>query len=244
MKRKDNNMDNGNIGATILHAVQALTGKVDEQTELLKRLDKRIEANTMATRENKQEMIRLKRTPKRKQHTSNRNGGSGSLQKGHGTWDWSGYQKRMEKTQEKLSLGYSQELCLYLWTSCETPWIQSTAWVNLTPLPPLHNTPRAIIIQSGMKYGKKSKEVRVCSEMHFCFREDFSKEDREARSKLWPLVQEARKKGKRAFLQKGYVWNQIEQFYFILYTGPEKVPCLSLTVLQLFKYPKGCCNKC
>lgn len=75
-------MDNGNIGATILHAVQALTGKVDEQTELFKRLDKRIEANTTATRENKQEMIRLKRTPKRKQHTSNHNGGSGSLQKG------------------------------------------------------------------------------------------------------------------------------------------------------------------
>lgn len=46
---------------------------------------------------------------------------------------------------------------------------------------------------------KKSKDARVCSEMHIRFRED-----REARSKLWPLVQEARKKGKRAFLKEGY----------------------------------------
>ena len=59
MKGKDNSQDNGNISAAILHAVQALTGKVDEQTELLKRFDKRIEANTTATRENKQEMILL-----------------------------------------------------------------------------------------------------------------------------------------------------------------------------------------
>jgi len=40
--------------------------------------------------------------------------------------------------------------------------------------------------------------------MHIRFREDFSKEDRDARSKLWPLVQEARKKGKRAFLKEDY----------------------------------------
>lgn len=35
MKGKDNRKDDGNIGAAILHAVQVLTGKVDEQTELL-----------------------------------------------------------------------------------------------------------------------------------------------------------------------------------------------------------------
>ncbi|KAK1885690.1 Rabenosyn-5 [Dissostichus eleginoides] len=51
---------------------------------------------------------------------------------------------------------------------------------------------------------KKSKDGRVCSEMHVRFKEDFSKEDREARSKLWPLVQEARRKGKRAFLKEGF----------------------------------------
>jgi diadenosine tetraphosphate (Ap4A) HIT family hydrolase len=51
---------------------------------------------------------------------------------------------------------------------------------------------------------KKSKDARVCKDMHIRFKEDFSKEDREARTKLWLLVQEARKRGKRAFLKEGY----------------------------------------
>lgn len=45
-------------GEAILHAVQALTKKMEEQTELLKRFEKRIEANTAATKENKEEIIR------------------------------------------------------------------------------------------------------------------------------------------------------------------------------------------
>ncbi|KAK1897818.1 LINE-1 type transposase domain containing protein 1 [Dissostichus eleginoides] len=73
-----------------------------------------------------------------------------------------------------------------------------------------NNTPRSSIIQFGMRtvrdeVWKKSKDARVCSEMHIRFKEDFSKEGREARSKLWPLVQEARRKGKRAFLKEGFV---------------------------------------
>ena len=72
-----------------------------------------------------------------------------------------------------------------------------------------NNTPRAIIIQFGMRVvrdevWKKSKDARVCKDMHIRFKEDFSKEDREARTKLWLLVQEARKRGKRAFLKEGY----------------------------------------
>ncbi|KAJ7988948.1 hypothetical protein DPEC_G00314480 [Dallia pectoralis] len=72
-----------------------------------------------------------------------------------------------------------------------------------------NNTPRSIIIQFGMRtvrddVWKRSRDARVCTEMHLRFREDFSKEDREARTKLWPIVQEARKKGKRAFLKEGY----------------------------------------
>lgn len=40
--------------------------------------------------------------------------------------------------------------------------------------------------------------------MNICFKEDFSEEDREARAKLWPLIQKARSKGKRVLLKKGY----------------------------------------
>ena len=69
-----------------------------------------------------------------------------------------------------------------------------------------NNTPRAIIIQFGMRVVRDEvwKKSRMCKDMHIRFKEDFSKEDREARTKLWPLVQEARKKGKRAFLKEGY----------------------------------------
>lgn len=69
--------------------------------------------------------------------------------------------------------------------------------------------PRPIIIQFATRTARndiwrKSKEARVCKELNIHFREDFSKEDREARAKLWPKVQEARRNGKKAFLKEGY----------------------------------------
>uniref|UniRef100_A0A8C7Y858 L1 transposable element RRM domain-containing protein n=1 Tax=Oryzias sinensis TaxID=183150 RepID=A0A8C7Y858_9TELE len=72
-----------------------------------------------------------------------------------------------------------------------------------------NNMPRAIIIQFAMctvrdEVWRKSKEARVCKEMKIYFREDFSKEDRAARAKLWPMVEQARRSGKRAFLKEGY----------------------------------------
>lgn len=51
---------------------------------------------------------------------------------------------------------------------------------------------------------RKSKDARVCKDLHISFKEDFSKEDRLAHAKLWPLVQEARRRGKRAYLKEGY----------------------------------------
>ena len=41
-----------NTGAAILHGVQVLTQKMDEQTELLKRFERCIEANTAAAKQN------------------------------------------------------------------------------------------------------------------------------------------------------------------------------------------------
>ncbi|KAF1379588.1 hypothetical protein PFLUV_G00177600 [Perca fluviatilis] len=51
---------------------------------------------------------------------------------------------------------------------------------------------------------RRSREARVCKEMHVQFRQDWSKEDREARAKLYPTVQEARRNGKKAYLKEGY----------------------------------------
>lgn len=44
----------------------------------------------------------------------------------------------------------------------------------------------------------------MCKELNIQFREDFSKEDREPRTKLWPKVEKARRNGKKAFLKEGY----------------------------------------
>ncbi|MEQ2267978.1 hypothetical protein XENORESO_013309 [Xenotaenia resolanae] len=68
-----------------------------------------------------------------------------------------------------------------------------------------NNQPRAVMIQFGMptvgdEVWKKSKDVKVCKDLHISFKEDFSKEDRLARAKLWPLVQEARSS---AYLKEG-----------------------------------------
>ena len=40
--------------------------------------------------------------------------------------------------------------------------------------------------------------------MNIRFKEDFSKEDGEARAKLWPKVEETRRNGRKAFLKEGY----------------------------------------
>lgn len=46
---------------TILQAIQALSGKIDEQTELLRKFEKRIEANTEAAKENKKDISVLQK---------------------------------------------------------------------------------------------------------------------------------------------------------------------------------------
>ncbi|MEQ2285586.1 hypothetical protein AMECASPLE_033482 [Ameca splendens] len=72
-----------------------------------------------------------------------------------------------------------------------------------------NNRPRALIIQFGMRtmldeVWRKSKDANVCKEKHLSFKEDFSKEDRIVQAKLWPLVQEARRRDKHEYLKEGF----------------------------------------
>lgn len=69
--------------------------------------------------------------------------------------------------------------------------------------------PRQIIIQFSMKVvrnqvWKLSKNARICNERKIRFREDFCKEDREAHARLWPKVEEARKRELKAYLRDGH----------------------------------------
>lgn len=211
-KGNDNSKDNENIGAAILHAVQALTEKVDEQTELLKRFDKRIEANTTATRENRQEMILLKKKidELQKENSTLKNATEEQARyKRRWNLRLTGLPEKEGENTREIVIGILTRVVPLsvdrLRDTVDT--VHRLGKPNTAPAS--NNTPRAIIIQFGTRtvrdeVWKKSKEARVCSEMHIRFREDFSKADREARSKLWPLVQEARKKGKRAFLKEGF----------------------------------------
>lgn len=69
--------------------------------------------------------------------------------------------------------------------------------------------PRQIIIQFALRtmrdeVWKASKNAAVCKEHKCRFAEDLCKEDRESRAKLWPKVEEARRRGQKAYLREGY----------------------------------------
>lgn len=199
-------------GEAILHAVQALTKKMEEQTELLKRFEKRIEANTAATKENKEEIIRA--------HNEIRELQAQNLSLKRACEEQARYKRRWnlrltglpEKEGEDV-----REVVIGILTRV-VPLSVERLRDTVDTVHRLgrkmnaatsNNMGRAIIIQFAVRIvrddvWKRSKEANVCKEMHIRFKEDFSKEDREARSKLWPLVEEARRKGKRAFLKEGY----------------------------------------
>lgn len=69
--------------------------------------------------------------------------------------------------------------------------------------------PRQIILQFSMRtvrdqVWRLSKNAKICNEMKVRFREDFCKEDREAHACLWLKVEEARKRGLKAYLRDGH----------------------------------------
>lgn len=211
-QRHQSEIEDVNTSAAILHAVQALTRKMDEQTELLKSFDRRIEANTNATKENREEICALQKK-------------IGCLQRENSLLkEACAEQTRYKRRWNLRMIGLpekdgedTREVVIGILTRVVPMSVERLRDTVDTvhrlgrkgEVATSNNTPRAIIIQFGMRtvrddVWKKSKDARVCRDMHIRFKEDFSKEDREARAKLWPLVQEARKTGKRAFLKEGY----------------------------------------
>lgn len=212
LRRASDNEDDENASAAILHAIQVLTKKMDEQTELLKNFEKRIEANTTAITENKEEIavLRNKVNDLKKENNSLKNACDEQARyKRRWNLRLTGLpEKDGENTRETVIGILTRVVPLSVDRLRET--VDTVHRMGKkSEAATSNNAPRAIIIQFGMRnvrddVWKRSREARVCSEMHIRFREDFSKEDREARTKLWPLVQEARRRGKRAFLKEGY----------------------------------------
>lgn len=201
-------VEEGETSMAILSALQLLTKKVDEQTELLKGFDKRIEVNKGTISENKAEISVLQKKVAELQIVNS------SLKKAHEEqarynrrWNLRmiGLQEKDGEDARKLVIGILTRV-----VPLSVDRLRDRVdVVHRLGIKRSDGTPRPIIIRFGMRnvrddVWRKSKDARVCKEMHIRFKENFSKEDREARAKLWPLVQEVRKRGTRAFLKEGY----------------------------------------
>lgn len=204
-------LEEEDTAAAILQAVNVLTQKMDEQTALLRKFEKRIDMNTAEIRKNKESIVELQEKV-------------GELQKENKSLrssceEHARYKRRWnlrltglpekddENTRESVIGILTRVVPLSVDKLRET--VDTVHRLGKKGNAASSGSPRAIIIQFGMRtvrddVWKKSRHARVCKEMNIHFKEDFSKEDREARVKLWPLVQDARSKGKGAFLKDGY----------------------------------------
>ncbi|XP_016423857.1 nectin-1-like [Sinocyclocheilus rhinocerous] len=108
--------------------------------------------------------------------------------------------------------------------------------------------PRQIIIQFGMRIvrdmvWRMSKNAPVCMERKIRFREDFCKDDREAHVRLWPKVEEARKKNVKAYLRDGYaVINGVSGAGWGVSYSPSHICALknsSVIMSCTYTYPTG-----
>lgn len=212
-KQKKSNKDPHDcIGDTILLAVNSLTTKMDTQTELLLKFERRIEENTAAIIENKENIEGLQKTVCELQEENKRLKESVAEQARYKRrWNLllNGVVEKDGEDVREIVLGIlTRVVPISVERLRET--VDSVHRLGKKGDPATsNNTPRSIIIQFVTRtirndVWKRSKDARVCQEKHIQFKEDFSKEDREARRKLWPLVRDARLRGERAFLKEGY----------------------------------------
>lgn len=74
---------------------------------------------------------------------------------------------------------------------------------------PVTGRPRQIILQFTSRthrdaLWKQAKNDRVCADMNVRFKEDLTKEERDARNALWPKIERARQQGMKAFFRGPY----------------------------------------
>ena len=201
-----------NSATAILRAIQEFNKKLDNQTELLKGIDKRIEKNTTAIDVNKKAISELQL---KISHLQVENAKLKVSCEAHAR-----YKRRWnlrvtglpEKDDENIRESIIGILTRIIPVSVDRlrDTVDTVHWLGRRAnAATSNNLPRAVIIQFGLRtvrdeVWRKSKDAKVCKDLHISFKEDFSKEDRLARSKLWPMVQEARSRGKRAYLKEGY----------------------------------------
>ena len=198
--------------AAILLAVQTLTNKVDGQTAILISIQQRIGENATAIESNKKQISELQKDVidlRRANKKLKEDLAEHARYKRRWNLRLVGLKEEEQEDTREVVIGILTRIVPVsvdqLRASVDTVHRLGTKPTAATA----NGSTRAIILQFGMRtvrdeVWRRSKDARVCSEMDIRFKEDFSKEDREARAELWPLVKEARRKGKKAFLKDGY----------------------------------------
>ncbi|KAL7883463.1 hypothetical protein SRHO_G00011210 [Serrasalmus rhombeus] len=145
---------------------------MDNQTELLKGIEKRIEANTVAIDVNKKAISELQSTINHQQ--------KGNLRV-------TGLPEKDDENMRETIIGILTKVIPVSVARLRETVDTVHRLGQRASAATSNNLPRAVIIQFGMR--------TVRDEVWKKSKEDFSKEDRLARTKLWPLVQEARSRG-------------------------------------------------
>ncbi|KAL0153331.1 hypothetical protein M9458_051369, partial [Cirrhinus mrigala] len=212
MKRRDEskkvNME------SIYDAIHALSQRFEERLDAFERkfdnFDQRIQNNEKEVTENKNEIIQLKahvdRLTKENKELKER---CREIERYGRRWNLKliGLPEKENEDTREMVIGI---LTRVIPISVEQlrDKVDTVHRLGKKDDPAFNMRPRPIIVQFGMRttrdeIWRRSREARVCKELHVQFRQDWSKEDREARAKLYPTVQEARRNGKKAYLKEG-----------------------------------------
>jgi len=200
----------------IFDAIQTLIKRFDKQDQRLKIIEKRMEENAHTVKENKEDIGRMKDEimDLRKENVSLK---QQCLEQARYKRRWDlrliGLPEKEKEDTREVVIGILTRV-IPLSVEKLRGSVDTVHRLGKRNNAATNKLPRSVIIQFAMQtvrdeVWKKSREARVCKEMNIQFKEDFSKEDREARAKLWPKVQEARKNGKRAFLKESYALREL-----------------------------------
>ncbi|XP_059211189.1 uncharacterized protein si:ch211-196c10.15 [Centropristis striata] len=211
MKTREREREANVSNDSIYEAIQKVLQRFDTQDERLKSFELRIEANTQAVKENKEEIEKMqKQIASLKKENSNLTEMCKENARYKRRWDLRllGLPEKDNEDVKEVVIGILTRVIPVAVDKIRE--LVDTVHRLGKKNDAAHNKmPRPIIIQFATRTArndiwKKSKDARVCRELNIHFREDFSKEDREARGKLWPRVEEARRNGRKAFLKEGY----------------------------------------
>lgn len=210
-KSQDGHAKEDTVNA-ILQAVHLLTQKMDDQTQRFIRFEKKIEENAVAIEKNKNDITELqtKISQLKKENVTLKNACEEHARyKRRWNLRLLGLPEKDDENVRETVIGIltriipvSVDQLRFTVDTVHRLGIKRNAGTS-------SGQHRAVIIQFALRTVKedvwiKWRDAKVCKDLHIIFKQDFSKEDRLAREKLYPLVQNARKSGLRAFLKEGY----------------------------------------